>query len=213
MAVANDWIRKTRHSITRLARDESGAGYTLSYVMVMPVLVMLVAMLVESATMLTAKLGTVHAAFAAARVASVQSSANDWPNALEKIESAGRQAMVPFANGLDRSDATESQNDTSYARAYETWADDPVAESYLQAKQRDVQNAVTVTVDGPPSSWQSNLTVEVTYQYPFRIPGIGRLLGDQSDQGFVFPLTSRVILVNDGPQNSSQSLGIGYGSK
>tara|TARA_R110002049_G_scaffold4601_4_gene31966 strand:- start:244060 stop:244704 length:645 start_codon:yes stop_codon:yes gene_type:complete len=212
MAVIIKSIRKTSESLRHLAQDEDGAGYTLSYVMAIPVLVMLVAMLVESAIMLTAKLGTVHAAYVAARVASVQATAGDWNAARDKIEKAGRQAMIPFASGSQQGSSSSPTNDSDYRKAYRQWADDPVADSYIQSKQRDVRDAVDVNIDGPPATWQSDLTVEVTYEYPFRIPGIGLLIGDASGDGYVFPLTSRVTLVNDGPQNDSQTLGIGYGS-
>lgn len=212
MAVIRNRIERIGKSFVDFASDESGAGYTLSYVMVMPLLMLLVAMVVESATMLTAKLGTVHAAFVAARVASVQTSATSWPDAEAKIEAAARQAFIPFANGSDRSSGQGTSTDADYRKAYRDWADDAVADAYLQSKQRDVINRLQVTFDGPPASWDSQIVAEVTYRYPFRIPGIGRLIGDADGDGFAFPLTSRVTLSGDGPQNDSQSLGIGYAS-
>ncbi len=203
--------RRTPRAVRRLVLDEGGAAYTLSYVMVFPILMLLVALSVESALMLMAKLGTVHAAYVAARVAAVQGSARDWPNARQRIEQATRQAMVPFANGANRSSGTADDLQQSYRRAYRQWADDAVADGYIQSKQRDVGVAVQVEVGGPPTSWQSEITAEVTYRYPFRVPGLGRLLGERSDSGFTFPLTSRVTLPNDGPQNQWQDMGIGYG--
>jgi Flp pilus assembly protein TadG len=198
--------------LRRLIRDEDGGAYTLSYVMVIPVLMLLVAMVVESAMMLTAKLGTVHSAYVAARVATVQSSTTDWPTAEGRIEHAAIQAMVPFASGSNRSQTPSEESDDAYRAAYDEWADDAVADAYLQSKQRDAAGNVRVSIEGPPASWQSDITVAVSYDYPFRLPGIGRLIGEPSvDGGFTFPLTSRATLPGDGPQNNTQSLGIGYG--
>ena len=198
--------------VQRLVRDEDGGAYTLSYVMVIPVLMLLVAMVVESAIMLTAKLGTVHAAYVAARVATVQSNTTDWPTVERRIEQAAIQAMVPFASGSNRTQLPSEESDDAYRAAYEDWADDAVADAYLQSKQRDAAGSVRVNIEGPPASWQSDITAVVSYDYPFRLPGIGRLIGEPSgDGGFTFPLTSRATLPGDGPQNRTQSLGIGYG--
>lgn len=214
--------RKTQRSpisraIARLIHDEGGAAYTLSYVMVFPILMLLVSLAIESALMLTAKLGTVHAAYVAARVATVQDASGDWSGARQKIAHAASQAMIPFASGSTRPAGSAASaniladSESDYRRAYRQWSDDSVAEGYVRSKQRDVRMAVEVNVDGPPGSWRSEITAEVTYQYPFRIPGIGRLLGERNGTGFSFPLTSRVTLPNDGPQNDTQSMGIGYG--
>jgi Flp pilus assembly protein TadG len=198
--------------VRRLVCDEEGGAYTLSYVMVIPVLMLLVAMVVESALMLSAKLGTGHAAYVAARVATVHSGNTDWPTAEARAERAAVRAMIPFASGSDRSESTATESDDDYRAAYREWADDAVADSYVLSKQRDSARSVRVRVDGPPSSWQSDISAVVTYNYPFRLPGIGRLIGEPSaDGGFTFPLTSRATLPGDGPQNRNQSLGIGYG--
>mgnify|MGYP001817789573 CR=1 FL=1 len=204
--------RRIARYARRLIRDEEGGAYTLSYVMVIPVLMLLVAMVVESAIMLTAKLGTVHAAYVAARVATVQSSASDWPTAEARVERAAIQAMIPFASGSNRSQTPSAESDDAYRTAYDEWADDAVADSYLQSKQRDAAGNVRVSIEGPPASWESDITAVVSYDYPFRLPGIGRLIGEPSERGgYTFPLTSRATLPGDGPQNRTQSLGIGYG--
>ena len=212
MRPPNSRRRRLVRFVWCLVRDEDGGAYTLSYVMVIPVLMLLVAMVVESAMMLTAKLGTVHAAYVAARVATVQSGTSDWPIVEGRIEQAAIQAMVPFASGSNRSQLPSQSDDDAYRAAYDDWADDAVADAYVQSKQRDAAENVRVSIAGPPASWQNDVTAVVSYDYPFRLPGIGRLIGEPSaDGGFTFPLTSRATLPGDGPQNSTQSLGIGYG--
>jgi len=205
-------VKRLWKSVANFHRDEQGGAYTLSYVMVIPILMLLVAMTVETALMMTAKLGTVHAAYVAGRVASVQSSASDWTLARQRIERAARQAMVPFASGSDDSNRELSDAQDQYRDAYAAWADEPADENYVRSKERDVGHALTITIDGKPPTWDSDIGVEVTYDYPFRVPGIGRLIGDKANGGgYVFPLTTQVTMQNDAPQNRRQSMGIGYG--
>ncbi len=52
--------------LQKLNRGEEGGAYTLSYVMVIPLLMLLVCAIVETTLMMSAKLGTVYAAYAAA---------------------------------------------------------------------------------------------------------------------------------------------------
>ncbi|SRR6056297_354280 len=212
MAVIRNQTRRISRAIGWLMTDEDGAAYTLSYVMVLPVLMLLVAMVVESALMLVAKLGTVHAAYVAARVASVHSSLSDWPIAEETIRRAGRQAMIPFASGSSGRSSDAIDPNGEFAKAYRQWSSDPVAQSYVQAKQHDASESIRVTVQRP-DAWDAELIAEVTYDYPFRIPGIGRLIGEPDGDGYTFPLTTSVRLSNEGPQNDSQTLGIGYGTR
>ena len=89
----------TGPTLRHLAIDEEGAAYTLSYVMVIPVYALLICMIIESVLMFTAKLGTVYAAFAAVRTATVWSSATTWEKAQEKAKRAATKAMTPFASG------------------------------------------------------------------------------------------------------------------
>src|SRR6188768_3186348 len=86
-------------TLRRLVADEDGAAYTLSYVMVIPVYALFICMMIESVLFLTAKLGTVYSAFAAARTASVWSSATTWDKAMEKAQLAAVRSMTPFASG------------------------------------------------------------------------------------------------------------------
>ena len=92
-------IRSPSASLRQFCNDEEGAAYTLSYVMVIPVYALLICLIIETVLMLTAKLGTVYAAYAAVRTASVWSSHTTWEKAKEKAERAAFQSMTPFASG------------------------------------------------------------------------------------------------------------------
>src|SRR5262245_4523384 len=86
-------------TLRRLIVDEDGAAYTMSYVMVIPVYALFICMMIESVLFLTAKLGTVYAAFAAARTASVWSSATTWDKTMEKAQLSAVRSMTPFSSG------------------------------------------------------------------------------------------------------------------
>lgn len=186
----------------------------MAYVMVVPLLILLVALVVESAMMMTAKVGTVYAAHAAARSLSVQTSASGWSTAQDRMQEAARLAMVPFAcGGLAASGSDISSHQREFADAYRRWALEPVSKSYLDRKLNETNQALDVRLRQRPINWDSEIHVTVVYQFPFRVPGIGRLLGESSGDRFVFPISSAVVLHNDAAQNEKQSIGIGYGQE
>lgn len=200
-------IRQQLHS---LAVGEDGGAATLSYVMVVPLLMLLVSLVVETSLMMNAKLGTVYAAYAAARTASVVSSQPDWGTAQQTIESAAQQAMIPFASGSRPGQTAVAPGD--FNEAYQEWAEQTVSSKYAQQKISDAKQHVQVSIGGKPEEWDSEIRVTVVYDFPFHVPGIGKLIGEpSSDGGYVFPLRTELSWQNDGPQNAPQKLGIGYG--
>ncbi len=207
-----------RTAIKNWMEDEQGGAYTLSYVMVIPFLMLLVALIVESSLVLHAKLGTVYAGYAAARTASVHSStSSDWNWVQQHALAAAQQAMVPFASATQRPSSTSGTQDNinqdDYDGAYRDWAQQAVARGYVAAKFRDATSNLQIAMERP-TAWDAPLRVRVTYNYTFHVPGLGRLLGEESGEGdYSFPLSSQVVLHNEGPQNSTQSLGIGYGTR
>ena len=202
-----------RQHLRHIAQDETGGAYTLSYVLVVPFLMLFMCMIVETTLMLSAKIGTQYAAFAGARVATVWASAVSWDEAQSRTEEAAQQAFLPFASGaMSRANGQEAENFGRYYESYSEYVEDPASEAYLRKKSQNASNSLTVTIEGPPSQWDDDLTVIVRYECPFRIPGIARLFGEQGDNGgYYFPLTSEVTLQNEGPQNEQQDMGIGYG--
>lgn len=207
-------MNKQLSMLKRLAFDEDGGAYTLSYVMVVPFVLLFMCLVVETTCMLSAKLGTVYSAFAGARVATVWSSATSWNQTQERIEQAAVKAFVPFASGASNgpSDGGEADID-GYYNSYVAYVDEPVSKAYVGKKYKNTLNSISVKTDGPPEKWDNDITITVIYQSPFRVPGIGRLLGEKgNDGGYYFPLQFSVTLQNEGPQNDKQDLGIGYGT-
>ena len=210
-AGCSDWIGAR---FRQFHHDQSGGAYTLSYVMTIPFMMLLIALTVESTLLLTAKIGTIYAAHSAARCASVYTTGHSWADTRRRAESAARQAMLPFASGSTRDDGAESLSVETEAilSAYEQWNTNDASSRYLSAKAMDAARRLNTEFPQQPAAWDSEIVVLVTYDYPFRLPGIGRLLGSRDSTGnFVFPIRSRAALSNDAPQNSRQHLGIGYG--
>jgi hypothetical protein len=203
-----------RPTMRRLLLDEDGAAYTISYVMVIPVYALLICMIIESVLMLTAKLGTVYASFAAVRTATVWSSATTWDKAQEKAKRAATKAMAPFASGthggIEKAATAEA---VSFDAAYHAYVKTPISDKFLLNKYGYAQEHVKVEIDGPPTDATAPITAKVTYEFPFNIPGIARLFGKRGNDGkFYFPLTSEATLDNEAPQDGRKTIGIGYGN-
>ena len=202
-------ILKTR--IKSLFSEEDGGAYTLSYVMVMPILMLLTCVVVETTLLMSAKVGTVYSAWSGARTAIVWSSAlEDWSAVEDRIEVAAVQSFVPFASGMGVKGSPPDRA-SAYAESYESFANDPVSANYVRSKYANAVDRLTVKTDGPPASHDSDISVTVQYKFRFNIPGIGKLLGEKDGDGYSFPLTSTATLQNEGPKNEQQDLGIGYG--
>lgn len=201
--------------LRRCSTNETGAAYTLSLVMVVPIYLLLLASIVETTLVLSAKCGTIYAAYHASRAGVVWSSAADPATADAKMRQAAIEAMLPFVSGTqNRSAGTpESAAARRYLDAYEEYATDPADRAYLAAKYRFAEQAVSVTHDGPPAQWHSDLKVVVRYNFPFNVPGVGRLLGEQAADGnYYYPIQSAAQLQNEGPKNETQRTGIRYAS-
>ena len=204
--------------LRRFARDEEGAAYTLSFVMVMPIYALLMCLIIETVLMMSAKLGTVYAAFAAARSASVWSSATTWEKAEKKAQQAAMQSMVPFASGTQSAFSSVPVSPDSlkgfpaYWLAYQAYAKDPVANKYILSKYGYASRHVKVTIAGPPATSDAPITAKVTYDFPFNVPGIGRLLGKQGVDGYYYTISSEVTIPNEGPRDNRKTIGIGYGT-
>ncbi len=212
--------RRTGPSWRRLCMEEDGAAYTLSYVMIIPLYALIMCVLIEIPLMMSAKLGTVYAGFAAARSVAVWNSASDWNRTKQRAELAALKAFIPFSSGTQSliSGGVPSQQQRpmllDFGKSYLAFAalnDGEAAPQYLLKKISYATKHLSITLD-PPATWESDIAVNVTYDFPFNVPGVGRIFGQRTLDGrYVYRLTSTVILSNESPQNDEQSLGIGYG--
>jgi hypothetical protein len=210
---------RLRH-LRALHCDERGS-YTLSFVMTLPVYIVVMLFVLETTLLLVTKIGTLYAAFAGARAAIVQYPSSHPSDARQKTVAAARKAFVPFANGVERH--REGRLETSdplieeYIKAYAVYASRPGSAAYLRAKYLYTNDHVKVDCSVPdgqrPAKWNSDIKVTVTCDYALHFPIFGRLLGlKQVGSSFYYEITSSATLQNEGPKNDEQELGISYAS-
>ncbi|HEY7314767.1 MAG TPA: TadE/TadG family type IV pilus assembly protein [Gemmataceae bacterium] len=203
-----------------LARGEDGVSYSLSYVLVLPILLLFVCIVFETTWLLLAKVGTLYAAHAGARSAVVWSSANTSASDLptQRINQSVWMAMTPFATGDPKLLAEPKgavEPSIQYAAAYWLYSQaskDPDAHAPLTTMSKRYLNAASRT------TWASQIdksrpdgavTVTVTYRAPLHIPGAARLFGNGRD----YVIVSKATLPNEAPANDKRSLGIEYKSR
>jgi hypothetical protein len=174
---------------------------------------------VEISFMLVAKVGTIYASFAGARAAVVWDSLDAGSGGQSVAERAAARAFLPFSSaGFSNSPSSKDARFTEYLADYssrmKTLGVTPAASSYLDAKTAYMSRALSVGFTRKPhgtNPWDEDLSVEVTYDFPFAVPGVGILFGTRRADGYVYPISSRTTLPNEVPHNPERRLGIEYG--
>jgi hypothetical protein len=221
-------VRQVRwQRLAELPRGEEGAAYTINYMMTLPVYLLMLAFMLEMTFAIMAKIGTVYGAFAAARAATVWSTASD-PDAMEaQAHMAARHALAPFASGFAGARLKEEDEESNtvidqYIAAYQTYADATGRSSpetkYAAAKYRYVfdPSALSVFISTEEraggAQYSRDLQCSVTYAYPFQTALFGRLLGTGIGPGnySVLHITSSATMVEEAPRNEARKTGIAY---
>lgn len=201
-------------TVRRLVVAEDGAGTTLAYMMVIPVYLVTFVVILETCFMLLAVLGTTRAAFAAARVAIVR-RADDVQ--AEAVRQAAIEAFVPFASSMQPDAGGGAADRDVFVAAFTEEAarrGGMAGNAGFIGRQHDDASArlrVTATTDGVGEPWEEDLTVTVSYAYPFAIPLVGRMF-DALSPGGVFELHGKAVLPMEHPENPERELGISYGT-
>ncbi|MCC9608587.1 hypothetical protein LOC68_09520 [Blastopirellula sp. JC732] len=207
--------RQPWRRLRRLNNNETGGAYTLSLVLIVPFYTLLICVIAETTLILTVKTGTIYAAYQACRAGVVWSSAASWGETQSKMRQAAVESMVPFASGTQGKgkSGTESAQARRYLDAYQEYAKTPGKRSYLAAKYRYAEKYVSISSDGPPAEWHSDLEVTIQYEFPFTTPGAGMILGKKNADGrYCLSIISKAKLQNEGPKNAQQRTGIRYAS-
>jgi hypothetical protein len=208
----------------QLIKEEDGAAYSLSFVMTMPFYTYFVCLVVELSLILLCKLGTVHAAYAVARNQIVMRSLSGDQQDLEKrARFVACRAMTPFGSDNPRHTniITDALNSTlasglsivNYhlaAQAYIPELSKLVTKGQLFQKARYAYKATKVQI--PPAHTRNAdntngfVFCTVVYEYPFKVPIIGRILGQRNffsallgDNFYHYKLTTRVALPDEWP--------------
>jgi hypothetical protein len=210
-------FRAANRAVARFACSEAGAAQTISFLMVTALYLIVFFAILETCLFLAAKTGTTYAAFAGARAAAVR---GEDPRSADRVRHAAVLAFAPFAGSLDRtSAATPAAGEEEFLAAYRAAAAEIGLPGdglpRLRRQYRIAQRALTVEssheVRGRP--WDEDVTVSVTYEFPFTFPVVGRIMGRQGANGrFVFPVRSSATLPMEHPANDQKKLGIAHAS-
>lgn len=197
---------------------DAGAAYSLSYMLTIPFIALIICLVVDLTLILVAKIGTVYAAYAAARAAAVWLPSGVSPRtAQDKVEAAAQNAMTPFASSNKRHRPVKSPPPSGlvYYAAHKNYADEPAEFEYLGWKWLYASWATKVTVDDG-ADYRKDVTVTLDYKAPFHMPAIGRIFGSPTLFGFYTTNIRTVVqLENQAPRSdeknpASRPLGISY---
>jgi len=236
LASAGIWsLRKLRRpSLRLLALDEEGVSYSLSYVLVFPLLFLFVCIVFESTFVLMAKVGTLYAAHAGARSTLVWSSAQPAEVRADRIGQSVRTAMAPFASA-SAIDITRSGNNpaaylgeaSDFATAYLAYSSKSAAQPSTLRRPYARTNATlpvlltrylsgavrtTYTIEKLDATPEGDIRFVVTYRAPLHIPGASRILAPNRATPLDFPIRSQAILPDAAPRSIEGGLGIDYRS-
>lgn len=217
-------LRRVRWpQIRALLLEEHGGAYTLSYIMVIPLYILLICIVVETTLVILAKFGTNYAAYAGVRSAIVYFTENKSDIARAMAQKAAVKAFVPFANGYQEpgapSSTGESANQELYLRAARDYGLNSRYENYLRSKYKYAVNHLRVAnlrVDpsqGAPQDepWLKDMTVDIEYDFAFHVPIVGQLIGTEREGEYYYTVQSSARLQSEAPKNKEESLGINYG--
>jgi len=220
-------------SFARLAADEFGLTYTLSYVMVIPVYLFLILIAYEATWLLVAKVGTMYAAHAGARSAVVWESMKPKSDRDARIEQATTTAMAPFATtswkhiqlaGGPSANALLAAEE--YAQAHRRYSNDPnapaprrrpyaqVRASYesLRLRYYCASARTTTKIELADRKPGADLKFIVTYKAPLRIPGPARWLSQRGGPPWEIAIRSYAVLPAETPDTADGTMGIRYRS-
>ena len=230
-------VALSRFSLGRLHGDQEGATYSMSFILVLPFLVFLIAMIIETTFILVTKIGTMHAAYAAARTGAVWST-EDTANradsngfislAQSKAKQAAVLAMVPYAAGKSIGSEFEEEAQKYYELYDMIKASSPspgngysnMNPNYVKNKYKYAMKSVHVDLSlekspfrqqsGNGQRWEQFVQAKVSYEYPFHVIPVGRsLMGKRnSDNVLVYEITSTAYTNNECPRNEKGKLGI-----
>lgn len=207
-------------------QEEDGAAYSLSYVLVFPIYLMLVLLVIECTLILIVKLGTLYAAYAAARSQIVFFSLVGEPMANDRADRSAIQAMAPYSSSWEShlrkagADGLPTDQADQYFQAFQAYSSASANyRRYVVNKYRWAQWATSGTyqrklLGSPEETWNADITATISFKRPFHAPVIGRFLGQRFDGPggpiYLRTITSSVTLQDEAPQNRPMKLGVQF---
>jgi hypothetical protein len=222
MAVAGLATLALRASNNRRRRreprhPEDGVDYTINLIATFPLLMFLVCLVLETTLILATKIGTVYAAYSAARSALVW-EVHGPDEAARKAGRAAVLAMAPFSRGLGpypiRPGDAVRDSARAYVDLYRRAIDGPVQPSFLANQYVRADGATSVELDGLTDN-RPRLSATLRYRYPLRFGIIGFLIArrDPATGERTWPITTVISLQRQEVLDGKRPLGIPYRSE
>ncbi len=204
--------------------DERGVTYSLNYVLVIPIYLLIVCMVFEATFLVVAKIGTMYAAHAGARSAVVWDSAKPTELKDKRIRQSILTALAPFAsvgqkdlaagNSPSADDNAAGKDFASAYSKHSRWTGGKdIARGQLLNKYRGAAGRTTFTVNVDRSRPDGDVKVTVTYRAPMFIPGAARLFDKDGKPPYDYTIESTATLPNEAPVSADRTLGIDYRSR
>ncbi|MBX7106959.1 MAG: hypothetical protein K1X57_23010 [Gemmataceae bacterium] len=206
-------------TIRRLNRQH-GVSYSLPFVLVIPFYLTFMAMTVEVAFLLQAKLGTMAAAHAAGRAARVWLSAQPVELREQRIRQAAWTRLASYIGGRQHEidvagpvPAEAESGATEYAQAAGRYLGNTQSdEAFLRRKYRHAAARAEVRVEVASNDPRAMIKVTVRFRAPLYVPVASRFLDPDMRAPFEYPMTATATIPNDAPLSESGTLGIEYDS-
>lgn len=226
--------RFRRPSLRAVAADESGASYSLGFVMVAPIYFFFLLVVFEATLLLVAKVGTMYAAHACARSAVVWQTAEPAALRADRTDQATFTAMAPFVSARARDLSFLSIPGSAYGQSVQLAAvyalyssgsagDPPpvvrpyprgnAPADYIIRKYLNAAGRTTYTVAGEVGTPGADTTAVVRYRAPLYFPVVSRFLDPDGVWPYEYTIESRAVLPNETPVSADRRLGIDYRSR
>ena len=211
------YVGKPRRAV-RVSLSEEGVSYSLSFVLVTPIIMFFCVLVVETVLIHMARIGVSYAAYAGARSAAVWIPAKPVDVRLERITQAVDTALAPFTfNREDKLNppkplALKTVDQFAMAYGLLTFESDEnrtvtvgdMSKRYLFASGR--RGIRTLDKDGV-------CTVRLYYNYRCLFGFAGRILDPDHQSPFEIEMNSTCKLPTERPGRTNGDLGIDYHSE
>jgi len=209
---------------SQLVSDETGAAYSMSFVLLIPLYLLFCGLMLEITFLIIAKIGTVYGAYAGARSAAVWDGIDAPELAAMRLHQAVCSGIAPFAvsAGFDPAASNSSPAGLSF-HMFEA-ADDYAAAMQKSAQHQHLDSSELVrhylrvchrvTVDRQLKSrnGKHEAIITVDYRAPLIFPGVARLFDQDHRRPYDYQLTATIHMIRSVPVSSNQTLGIDYRS-
>jgi hypothetical protein len=224
LAITHRGFAGTCQQAYELHRDEVGGSYSICLLLVLPTYTMMIGLLIQTALLLFAKLNTDYAAYVAGRSASVWLTNDSHADlSARQIRRAAVNALLPAASSdprhLASSPRLDADAESALLAAFAQFnGGKGPTDVYLRRKRQYAEQATKVTYSVDRTGLTSVVRVQVLFDAPIQIPGLGRFLGSKKPGASFFTQTIRsesTAVLNetfrDGSIGHSGRMGIRYG--